>query len=293
VSSPSTFSIVAYDPNEPAWGIAVASKFLAAAGVVAWAQAGAGAVATQAHANTTYGSHGLQLMASGTSSQDALKTLLANDAQRDVRQVGMVDSRGQSTTFTGKSCIDWAGGITGEGYAIQGNILTGPETVQAMEDAFQQNKADDLIWRLYKALLAGDTVGGDKRGKQSAGILVVKAHGGYGGFTDRWVDLRIDDDPNPVVRLGELLELRDLYFGKSAPEDEIELSGLTLERMQKLMKRLGYYQADIHGQYDQDTRQAFETFIGNENFEERIDAEQGKIDRPVFDYLMQHFGEPE
>jgi len=291
VPKPSTFSIVAHDPDEPAWGVAVASKFLAAAGVVAWAQAGTGAIATQAHANTSYGPRGLYLMESGTSAQDTLQTLLVNDAQREVRQAGLVDSRGQAATFTGKSCMDWAGGITGEGYAIQGNILTGPETIQAMEEAFQQNNQDNLIWRLYKALLEGDRVGGDKRGKQSAGILVVKPQGGYGGFTDRWVDIRVDDNPDPVVRLGELLELRDLYFGKSPPEEEIELSAEVLKKLQKLMSRLGYYQGEIHGQYDAATRRAFETFIGNENFEERIDADDGKIDRPIYDYLMRHFGE--
>lgn len=285
---PSTFSIVAHDPQENAWGIAVASKFLAVGAVVPWAQAGAGGVATQAYANTSYGPHGLELMKSGLSASEVLERLLADDPQVEHRQVGLVDAQGRSATFTGSECYEWAGGKTGEGYAIQGNILTGPEVVQAMEKAYLEDSGS-FPWRLHGALFAGDRAGGDRRGRQSAAILVVKPGGGYGGFIDRWVDYRVDDHPDPVVRLGELLSLRDLYFEKSPKEDQVRLEGETLRRLQNILTRGGYYEGPEHGIYDSSTRTALEAMIGNENFEERFDPEMGFIDRPVIEHLLARF----
>lgn len=286
---PSTFSIVAYDPGEPAWGIAVASKFLAVGAVVPWARAGVGAVATQSYANTSYGPQGLDLMQSGLTAEQTLQALLAGDLQAATRQVGLVDAQGGAATFSGDTCHTWAGGLTGEGFAIQGNILAGPQVVQAMKDTFT-SQSGNLAWRLYHALLAGDRAGGDRRGRQSAAILVVKPEGGYGGFNDRWIDYRVDDHPDPVLRLGELLALRDLYFDKSPIEDQVQLAGEPLQRLQALMARLGYYTGPAAGEYDPDTRQAFETFIGNENFEERADFASGRIDRPVLEHIWRHFG---
>jgi uncharacterized Ntn-hydrolase superfamily protein len=286
---PSTFSIVAYAAEEHAWGIAVASKFLAVGMVVPWARAGAGAVATQSYANTTYGNVGLDLMASGLSAQETLARLLNVDPQSDQRQVGLVDAHGNAATFTGSACHPWAGGLTGEGFAVQGNILTGEDVIQKMAAEFIESKAKNIIWRLYGALLAGDRAGGDRRGRQSAGILVVKPNAGYGGFNDIWADYRVDDDPDPVQRLGVLLELHDLYFDTSPESEQVALSGKPLNRLQEIMKKLGYYAGPVHGQYDLPTRAALESFIGNENFEERVDITNGSIDRPVIDYLIRRY----
>ncbi|MGD2253218.1 MAG: DUF1028 domain-containing protein [Anaerolineales bacterium] len=285
----STFSIVAYDPQDNAWGISVASKFPAVGAVVPWATAGAGAVATQSYANTTYGPHGLELMAQGHNAQDTLRRLVKADTDREMRQVGLVDAKGTPATFTGKECLAWAGGNTGKHFAVQGNILTGKETVEAMTATFQETKGD-LPQRLLAALLAGDRAGGDRRGRQSAAILVVKPEGGYGGFNDRWINYRIDDDPDPVAKLADLLALHRLYFGKSPEEDELSIQGEVAKELQNIMRRLGYYKADINGVYDQATREALRAFIGNENFEDRTDFEKACIDRPVYEYLMDKFG---
>jgi len=286
---PSTFSIVAYDPNEQAWGIAVASKFLAVGSVVPWARAGAGAVATQSYANTSYGKEGLDLMETGMSANEVLQSMISRDPEAQSRQVGVVDAQGRAATFTGSSCFDWAGGLTGDGFAVQGNILTGEQVVRAMAETFVERKAENIIWRLYNALLAGDRTGGDRRGRQSAAILVVKAHAGYGGFNDRWVDYRVDDHEDPVTRLGGLLELHELYIGKSPSTDRIKFDGDRLIQLQRIMQKLGYFRGSPDGVYDQATRTALRAFIGNENFEERTDFDAGWIDRPVFEHLLKRF----
>jgi uncharacterized Ntn-hydrolase superfamily protein len=285
---PSTFSIVAYSPEENAWGVAVASKFLAVGSVVPWARANAGAVATQSYANTTFGQYGLDLMEAGGSAEAVLNRLLAHDPDRDQRQVGLVDQRGDAVTFTGQACYDWAGGQTGPGFAAQGNILASGQVVHAMAEAFSASPSL-LPWRLYKALLAGQRAGGDRRGRQSAALLAVKPQGGYGGMNDRWVDLRVDDHPDPVSRLGELLRLHDLYFGKSPQSEEVQLMGEPLIKLQELLTRLGYYHGPLHGEYDAASRAALEAFISNENFEDRIHFATGRIDRPVLDYMLEHY----
>lgn len=285
---PSTFSIVAHDPDQVAWGIAVASKFPAAGAVVPWARAGAGAVATQSHANTTYGPRGLELMEDGLSASEALGRLTGEDADVVLRQAGMVDSRGGAATFTGSDCYEWAGGLTGDGYAVQGNLLVGPQVVKEMASAFE-TAAGDLPDRLLASLLAGDRAGGDRRGRQSAAILVVKEGAGYAGFNDRWLDYRVDDDVDPVPRLVELVELHSLYFGKSPPEERLSLSGEVLQDLQELMIGLGYYDGPVHGELDDQTSSAVRAFVGNENFEERTDLDAGLIDRPVYEFLLDRF----
>jgi len=285
---PSTFSIVGFDPDEQAWGVAVASKFLAVGSVVPWARSGAGAVATQSYANTTFGPQGLGLLEKGLAAEEVIQELLADDPQAELRQVGIVDAQGGAATFTGKSCYDWAGGVTGPGFTVQGNILVGAVVIESMASAFIASSGN-LIWRLYRALQAGDEAGGDRRGRQSAAIYVVKPGGGYAGFNDRWVDLRVDDHPEPVKRLGELIELRDLYFGKSPVGEQVQLEGDTLRQVQKLMSRMGYYQGPLSGEYDKTTRKAFEAFLGNENFEDRADFQAGRIDSPVLAYLLKHY----
>src|SRR5512143_3233317 len=217
-----TFSIVACDLKSQAWGVAVASKFPAVGAVVPWAKAKAGAVATQATANLTYGPDGLELMGRRMSAQKALERLLARDKDRDHRQAGLVDSRGGSATYTGKACSDWAGGLNGRGYAIQGNILAGGEVIRAMEHSFLDTRGQ-LPKRLLAALIAGNQAGGDRRGRQAAAILVVKPQAGYGGNNDHWIDYRVDDHLDPVTRLSELLEMHGLYFGKSPKSQRVHL----------------------------------------------------------------------
>ena len=285
---PSTFSIVACDLATQAWGVAVASKFPAVGAVVPWARAEMGAVATQSYANTSYGPRGLEMMGQGLSAEETLAKLLADDEERELRQVGLVDAAGIAATFTGADCHDWAGGLTGPGYAIQGNILTGENVVAAMQNAFLQT-AGSLPARLYAALYAGDRAGGDRRGRQSASIYVAKPKGGYGGFIDRWIDYRVDDHPDPVPRLGELLELHELFFGESDPKDRAAIEGKTLQQLQQILIREGYLKGDFSTIYDQQTRKALEAFTGNENFEERCDLEAGWIDQPVLDYIFKKF----
>ncbi|MGC4001143.1 MAG: DUF1028 domain-containing protein [Anaeromyxobacter sp.] len=201
-----TFSIVARDPATGELGVAVASRFFAVGAVVPWARAGVGAVATQAFANTTYGPRGLELMEKGAAPKAALEQLLAADPDREKRQVGMVSASGDSVTYTGKGANSWAGGRSGPDYAIQGNILTGEAVVTAMEKAFLASKGP-LGERLYAALAAGDAAGGDSRGRQSAALIVVRAGAGYGGFTDRAIDVRVDDHLQPFQELRRLLDL--------------------------------------------------------------------------------------
>jgi len=202
-----TFSVVGYDPDTKEWGVAVASKFLAVGSVVPWAEAGVGAVATQSFANTTFGPKGLELMRGGKSAEETIKALTDDDEGRDSRQVGMIDAKGNAATYTGKKCQAWAGGKTGKHYACQGNILAGPEVVDAMAKAFEETKGP-LAWRLMASLEAGDKAGGDKRGKQSAAIYIAKAKAGYAGFNDRYVDFRVDDHKEPIPELARVLALR-------------------------------------------------------------------------------------
>jgi uncharacterized Ntn-hydrolase superfamily protein len=284
----STFSIVAFDPNETAWGIAVASKFPAVGAVVPWARANAGAVATQSYANTTYGPRGLAYMEEGLSASETLALLLEDDEEREMRQVGLIDTYGKAATFTGDDCHDWAGGRTGEHYAVQGNILTGPETIDAMIRAYLEFEGD-FPERLLNALLAGDRAGGDRRGRQSAALYVVKPEAGYGGMNDRWIDYRVDDHIDPVPQLASLLKLHRLYFGKSSKEDELQIEGDVAKTLQEIMQQQGYYTGAIHGELDVETQKALQSFIGNENFEDRTDLQAGRIDKPVFDYLVQKF----
>ena len=286
---PSTFSIVAYSPEEESWGVAVASKFLAVGAFVPWAHAGAGAVATQSYVNTSFGPHGLELMASGLTAQEALDQLIAEDEGRALRQVGLVDARGGSAAYTGSGCYAWAGQTSGRFFTCQGNILVSAETVQAMAHTFEQVKGE-LSDRLVAALAAGEKAGGDSRGRQSAAVLVVKPKGGYGGFNDRYLDLRVDDDPQPVQRLQALLQLHHLYFGESAPDERIRIEGPLAIEIQRLLIRLGYLRGEPSGIYDEATRHAFEVFTGTENLEERCQNADGTLDPPALDYIRQRFG---
>ena len=277
-----TFSIVACDLEDNAWGVAVASKFPAVGAVVPWVQAEAGAVATQSFANTSYGPRGLALMGTGFSAQETLDRLLEEDPDKELRQVGLVDAKGGSATFSGSGCYPWAGGLSGKGYAIQGNILFNDRVVPAMEEAFLRTNGN-LPIRLHAALLAGDRAGGDKRGRQSAAIYVAKPKAGYGGFVDRWLDYRVDDHEDPVPRLGELLDMHGLYFGKSPESERVEIKGNVMTQLTEILMQRSYL---TDGKSFSD---AFHEFIGNENFEERVDPEAKWIDGPVLDYLIKKF----
>ncbi len=206
-----TFSIVARDSATGEMGVAVASRFFAVGSVVPWAKADVGAVATQSFANTSFGWRGLDLLERGASPDEALAILLKNDDDPDRRQVGIVSNSGKSVTYTGKNCIPWAGGRSGPNYACQGNILAGEAVVVAMEKAFLETRGT-LADRMYAALVAGDSKGGDSRGKQSAAMLVVKKNAGYGGFTDRAIDIRVDDNPEPFKELGRLLDYAQMNY---------------------------------------------------------------------------------
>jgi uncharacterized Ntn-hydrolase superfamily protein len=279
-----TFSIVACDLEQQAWGVAVASKFPAVGAVVPWAQADppAGAVATQSFANTSFGPRGLALMAMGLSAPETLERLLDDDPDKELRQVGLVDAKGGSATFSGSGCFAWAGGVCGTGYAIQGNILASPEVVPAMEKAFLDTRGS-LPARLHAALLAGDRAGGDKRGRQSAAVYVARPRAGYGGYIDRWLDYRVDDHEDPVPRLGELLEMHELYFGKSPETERMEIAGEVLDQIIGILMQQGYLKNE------KGFVPAFNEFIGNENFEERADPQATWIDGPVLRYLLRKY----
>jgi uncharacterized Ntn-hydrolase superfamily protein len=285
----STFSIVAHDPQAKEWGVAVQSKFLAVGAIVPWAQAGAGAVATQALANTSFGAEGLALMARGMSAQESLERLAAADEGSIHRQAGLVDAQGRAATFTGEACHEWAGGLTGSYYAAQGNILVSSATVEAMARTFEDS-VGELSDRLVAALAAGQAAGGDRRGQQSAAILVVRDHGGYGGRNDRYMDLRVDDSHAPIERLKVLVDLHHLFFEPPAPGEMVPIEGELAREVQCLLHWAGYYDGPCNGVYDAATQVAMTALIGNENFEERFDEKKGLISRQVMDVLRLKFG---
>ena len=280
-----TFSIVARDPQAGESGIAVQSKFLAVGAVVPWAKAGVGAIATQSWANTSYGPRGLELLASGLSVQETLAQLIGEDDGRASRQVGIVGVDGQPATFTGDQCFPWAGGQVGEHYTCQGNILVGKDTVLAMARTFEQTTGR-LCDRLVAALAAGQAAGGDSRGQQSAALLVVRQGGGYGGFNDRFIDLRVDDHPQPINELQRILQLHKLYLFPPDPADILVIDHDVARELQQLLTVLGDYQGAISGSYDEVTRTAFRKFSGRENLEERW-FEDARVDRTVLEFLRQ------
>lgn len=277
----STFSIVAFDPATRSLGVAVQSKFLAVGAVVPWARAGVGAVATQAMANYNYGPRGLDLLTNGASAEGTVEALTKGDSGREHRQLGVVDASGRAATFTGNGCFEWAGGVSGENYAAQGNILVGRETVEAMAGTFEETPGD-LAHRLLAALDAGQKAGGDSRGRQSAALLVVREGGGYGGDNDREVDLRVDDHPEPIEELIRLRGLHELYFGQTRPEDVVRVEGETIEEVAARLVRRGYL--DPADESEASLLDALGAFIRTENFEEREQA-RGYVDLAVLRFM--------
>ncbi len=276
-----TFSIAAVDPATGDAGVAVASKFLAVGNIVPWLEAGVGAIATQALCNATYGPEGLKLLA-GADANTALDRLLAADAGRDRRQVGIVDSRGNAASHTGTGCHGWAGHRTGSGYAAQGNCLAGEAVVAAMASTFETTPGP-LYQRLFAALTAGDAAGGDRRGRQSVALKVLRKGAGYQGLSDIVMDLRVDDAPDPFGELSRLMDLHRLYFftGDCA---RLALDGDVLETLRAIMKRAGHGD-DFGPGWSAGVGQAIDAFIGNENLEERFDLRSRSIDKLALDYL--------
>lgn len=301
-----TFSIVARDPVTGDLGVAVASKFLAVGSVVPWASAGVGAVATQALANVAFGPDGLEALAAGADAESVLAGLVAADDGRADRQVGVVDANGGAASHTGAGCLSWAGGRVGNGVAIQGNILAGPGVVDAMSSAFEA-ASGPLPERLLTALLAGDRAGGDARGRQSAALLVVRPGGGYGGSTDRWIDLRVDDHVDPVSEVRRLLDIWRLLYERPEPEDLLPIDAALAAELRERLARAGWapgrddaFATSIRTSLDELTRigeardagpdwdaawdGALLTWMGVANLEERT-AAAGWIDPAVLEQL--------
>jgi uncharacterized Ntn-hydrolase superfamily protein len=269
-----TYSIAACDLDAGHWGVATQSKFLGVGSVVPWAAPGIGAIATQAYANPRYGPDGLALLREGLSAQEVVERLTAGDEGREHRQLGVVDGQGRGASFTGGECMDWAGGKTGDGYAAQGNILVSAETVDAIAETFESSKGP-LAERLLDCLDAAQAAGGDRRGQQSAALLVVERDGGYAGLSDEIVDLRVDEHPRPLEELRRIYVMHQAIFGKTPRDQWVAVDdGLATELRDRLAK-LGY---------EGELGDAFFTWAGNENLEERVEGVQS-VDPVVLEEL--------
>jgi uncharacterized Ntn-hydrolase superfamily protein len=242
---------------------------------VPWAEPGTGAVATQAYANPRYGPDGLALLRDGLSAEEVVARLTEADADRDHRQIGVVDGRGGSATYTGGECMDWAGGIAGDCFAAQGNILAGAETVDALAATFSSTAGRPLAERLLECLAAAQAAGGDRRGQQSAALLVVERDGGYAGLSDVLVDLRVDDHEQPIAELARIHRIHELLFGKTPRERWVEVDDALRGELTARLDRLGY-----HGELER----AFAEWAGTENLEERVDGVE-QIDPVVLEEL--------
>jgi uncharacterized Ntn-hydrolase superfamily protein len=263
MAKPSTYSIAACDLDAGQWGVAVQSKFPAVGSVVSWAEPHVGAIATQAYANPRYGPEGLALLREGLRAEEVVERLTAADDGRDHRQVGIVDREGRAATYTGKECYDWAGGRTGNGYAAQGNILVSKETVDGLADTFEATAGKSLADRLLDCLDAAQAAGGDRRGQESAAILVVEKDGGYANLSDTIVDLRVDDHERPLEELRRLYGIHQMLFGQTPREEWLTVDEALRAELQERLQRLGY---------EGELGDAFFRWAGNENLEERVDG---------------------
>lgn len=278
-----TFSIIGFDPETEELGIAVQSKFLAVGSVVPWAKAGIGAVATQSFANPTYGPDGLKLMKKGKSAQEALDILVEKDKGRALRQVGIMDAKGNTATYTGKDCHDWAGGKTGLYCVAQGNILVSEATVDALVETFE-GRTGSLAERLLQALDAGQLAGGDSRGKQSAAIYVVKEKGGYLQANDRYIDLRVDEHPDPIKELIRIYNIHLLYSEGPKNENILKIEGTVRKQIENNLHRLGLLVKN--DQDDNAFYEALSSFIYQENLRRR-ELNRGKIDKEVLEFMKE------
>lgn len=270
-----TYSLVACDLDAQQWGVVVQSKFLAVGAVVPWAEAGVGAVATQSYANPRYGPDGLALLREGLRAPEVVQRLVGADDERDQRQLGVVDAHGDAAAWTGAGCHDWAGDRTGSCYAAQGNILVGPETVDALAETFEATAGRPLVARLLESLAAAQLAGGDRRGQQSAALLVVQREGGYARLSDVLVDLRVDDHERPVEELRRLHGLHERLFGVTPREDWLPLEGSLRAEVAERLAACGY---------GGPLEEALPRWAGVENLEERIDG-TAEIDPVVLEAL--------
>jgi uncharacterized Ntn-hydrolase superfamily protein len=258
-----TYSIAACDLEAGQWGVATQSKFLGAGSVVPWAEPHVGAIATQAYANPRYGPDGLALLQEGLSAEEVVERLTSADEGRDHRQLGIVDREGRGASYTGSECMDWAGGRTGACYAAQGNILVSAETVDAIAESFERTSGAPLAERLLDCLDAAQAAGGDRRGQQSAALLVVEHEAGYANLTDNVVDLRVDEHERPLEELRRIYVMHQAIFGKTPRENWLEVDDGLADELRGRLARLGY---------DGELGDAFFTWAGNENLEERVDG---------------------
>jgi uncharacterized Ntn-hydrolase superfamily protein len=269
-----TYSIAACDLDAGHWGVATQSKFLGVGSVVPWAEPDAGAVATQAYANPRYGPQGLALLREGLSAEDVVERLTAADDGRDHRQLGIVDREGRAATYSGAECLDWAGGRTGECYAAQGNILVSAATVDAIAETFEASSAP-LGERLLECLDAAQAAGGDRRGQQSAALLVVERDGGYAGLSDEVINLRVDEHPRPLEELRRIYELHQAIFGTTPAEEWVDVDDDLATELRERLARLGF---------EGELGDAFFHWAGNENLEERVDGVE-RVDPVVLEEL--------
>lgn len=276
-----TFSIVALDPTNGDLGIAVQSKFPNAGVSIPFARAGVGAIATQAYCNTSFGPRGLALLENGATAQQALDILISTDTDSNYRQVGIVDARGRTAAFTGGRCFDWCGSVQGEGFTAQGNVLAGSEVVEAMAETFSTSSGS-LAQRLLMSLAAGQLQGGERRGQQSAGLLVVRKGGGYGGHNDRYVEISVYDHPTPIAELKRLYAIHRLTYFRSRPDDLIPIEGELVLELQALLKVRGFYTGPENDRFDTACIQALHDFMGWENYDERI-RDDAQIDTEVLE----------
>ena len=279
----STFSIVARDPANGDLGVAVQSKFPNVRVAVPYAKAGVGAVATQSFSNSDFGTKGLDLLALGATPQEVLTIVSRDDADLQDRQVGIVDAKGRSATFTGKKCFDWAGGRTGPDYAIQGNILVSEATVDAMEKAFLGTRGS-LADRLLAAIRAGAEAGGDKRGRQSAALVVVRQGASYDAKSDRYIDISVYDAKDPIAEIFRLYELQKVHFERSDPKDVIPIAGADAVYLQKVLAKRGVHKGRTDGVWDEASTNALADYMGWENYDTRI-RRDGKIDRKILELI--------
>ncbi|MFX0046318.1 MAG: DUF1028 domain-containing protein [Candidatus Hermodarchaeota archaeon] len=283
---PSTFSIVAREPTNGDMGIIVQSKFPAVGAVVPWALAEVGAVASQAWANTSYGPRGIELMSEGKSASETLKILLQDDDKTEHRQVGIVDAKGRAVAHTGSECMEWAGHIVGDGYACQGNILAGEAVVRNMAEAYESTEGD-LIDKLFAVLRAGQAAGGDKRGMQSAAILVVREGGGYEGGNDRYVDVRVDDHPSPIEELERIFHLYDMtLLSREDPSRLLTIKGELITKIQNALVTLGLLEGAVEDSFTPAAQDALQEWINTNNFENKY-RDDGTIWLSVLDYLLE------
>lgn len=299
-----TFSIVGIDLENGDVGVAVQSKFPNVRAVVPWAEVGVGAIATQSFVNVSYGSRGLALLRNGATAEEALRILVATDSARDSRQAGIVDAKGNAASWTGNECFDWAGGltgarsggkgmiITGKGFAAQGNILVGKETVEVMAATYLKTKGS-LADKLVAALVAGGKAGGDRRGEESAALLVKRKGAGYDGTTDDYIDISIYDHAKPLQELERLYALHKLYFFRTEPGNVAVIDAAICKELQTILsnksyKGMQFYSGSVNGIFDEMTKKALQDFMGWENYDVRI-REDDKIDREVLQDIRNNY----